>query len=226
MKPVHLLSILARISHKFSTALRYVGAGGDFPGFGTLQGVDPASPPNLHETPASTRPPFARHEFGRCRIRSVSEICILAAALTLAGCGKKNPAVLAEAGLLSYEFTMAQGDRPQTGQPLVIEFWASWCGPCIKLFPHLKKLYGELEGTGIQFAALTQEPLNHVREFIRSQELPYPVGVDREGQFHEALNVKYIPYAVIVDAEGRVVWSGHSGRLSKALIEKSLAPKS
>ena len=54
---------LARISHKLSTALRYVGAGGDFPGFGTLQGVDPASPPNLHETPASTRPPFARHEF-------------------------------------------------------------------------------------------------------------------------------------------------------------------
>ena len=54
---------LARISHKLSTALRYVGAGGDFPGFGTLQGVDPASPPNLHETPANTRPPFARHEF-------------------------------------------------------------------------------------------------------------------------------------------------------------------
>ena len=57
------LRSLARISHKLSTALRYVGAGGDFPGFGTLQGVDPASPPNLHETPASTRPPFARHEF-------------------------------------------------------------------------------------------------------------------------------------------------------------------
>ena len=57
-------------STKFSTALRYVGTGGDFPGFGTLQGVDPASPPNLHETPASTRPPFARHEF--------CEICGLA----------------------------------------------------------------------------------------------------------------------------------------------------
>ncbi len=152
-------------------------------------------------------------------------LSILTAALTLAGCGRKNPAALAEAGLLGYEFTMVQGDRPQSGKPLVIEFWASWCGPCVKLFPHLNELYGELEATGIQFVALTREPLPHVREYIRSQELLYPIGVDTEAQYGKALNVTHIPYAVIVDAEGRVVWSGHSGRLSKALIDKSLAPK-
>ena len=56
-------SALARISHKSSAALRNDGAGADFPGFGSLQGLDPASPPNLHETPTSTRPPFARDEF-------------------------------------------------------------------------------------------------------------------------------------------------------------------
>ncbi len=50
------------MSHKSSAALRNDGAGADFPGFGTSQGVDPASPPNLHETPTSTRPPFARDE--------------------------------------------------------------------------------------------------------------------------------------------------------------------
>ena len=68
--PLYRNRVFTRISHKLSTALRYVGAGGDFPGFGTLQGVDPASPPNLHETPASTRPPFARHEF--CEICGLS----------------------------------------------------------------------------------------------------------------------------------------------------------
>ena len=41
----------------------------------------------------------------------------------------------------------------------------------------------------------------------------------------KALQITYIPYAVIVDAEGRVVWSGHSGRLSKAGIEKKPGPK-
>ena len=159
-------------------------------------------------------------------MKSVYLLCLIAATLSLAGCGRKNPAALAEAGLLGYEFTMVQGDRPQSGKPLVIEFWASWCGPCVKLFPHLNKLYGELEETGIQFVALTREPIHHVSEYIRSQELLYPVGVDTEAQYGKALDVTHIPYAVIVDAEGNVVWSGHSGRLSMERIEKSLARKS
>ena len=63
---------LARMSHKSSTALRYVGTGAGFVGFHarashrcmpTLQGVDPVSPANLLETRTSTRPPFARYEF-------------------------------------------------------------------------------------------------------------------------------------------------------------------
>ena len=56
-------SNLTRMSHKFSTALRNTGADADFVGFASLQGVDPASPANLHKTRASTRSPFARYEF-------------------------------------------------------------------------------------------------------------------------------------------------------------------
>ena len=61
--PGNRLQALTRMSHKLSTALRYVGTGADFVGFATLQGVDPASPAHLLETRTSTRPPFARHEF-------------------------------------------------------------------------------------------------------------------------------------------------------------------
>ena len=74
------LQTLARISHlpsecdisQSSAAPRNDGAGVDFPGFGSLQGVDPASPPNLHETPTSTRPPFARDEF--CEISGLAGV--------------------------------------------------------------------------------------------------------------------------------------------------------
>ena len=55
--------LLTRMSHKFSTALRNVGADAALVGFATLQGVDPASPANLLDARTSTRPSFARHEF-------------------------------------------------------------------------------------------------------------------------------------------------------------------
>ncbi|MBC9867258.1 MAG: membrane protein insertion efficiency factor YidD [Opitutae bacterium] len=54
---------LARISHKFSTALRNIGAGADFAGFATLQGVDPASSAHRRKAHTSTRSSFARYEF-------------------------------------------------------------------------------------------------------------------------------------------------------------------
>ena len=66
---------LARMSHKFSTALRNVGASADLVGFATLQGVDPASPTNRFDAHTSTRPSFVRYEF--------CEICGLASVLLL-----------------------------------------------------------------------------------------------------------------------------------------------
>ena len=56
---------LVRISHKSSTTLRYTGAGADFVGFATSQGVDPASPANLLESRTSTRPPLLATNFVR-----------------------------------------------------------------------------------------------------------------------------------------------------------------
>ena len=55
--------LLARMSHKSSTALRNLGTGVDLVGFATLQGVDPASPAHLREAHTSTRSSFARYEF-------------------------------------------------------------------------------------------------------------------------------------------------------------------
>jgi thiol-disulfide isomerase/thioredoxin len=144
-----------------------------------------------------------------------------------AGCGSKPvPGALSQAGLLDYEFTMVQGDKPEKGKPLIIEFWATWCGPCHRLFPHLNQLSAELENTDVQFVAVTSEPFNLTQEFTKVRQLKYPVAVDIKDDYGRALNVTYIPFAVIVDAEGEVVWSGHSGKLSKRRIESVLAPKS
>ena len=154
-------------------------------------------------------------------------VALLACLLALSGCGGSvEPSALEKAGLLEYDFTMVQGNKPEKGKPLVIEFWATWCGPCHRLFPHLNQLNADLEGTDIQFVAVTNEAFNLTKEFSRVRQLKYPVASDIQDLYGRALNVSYIPYAVIVNAEGQIVWSGHSGKLSKRRIEATLAPKS
>ena len=66
---------LARMSHKFSTALRNVGTGAGIVRCAILQGVDPAAPAHQLETRTSTRSSFARYELAGCRLRSVHAIC-------------------------------------------------------------------------------------------------------------------------------------------------------
>ncbi len=153
--------------------------------------------------------------------------CLLSCLWALMGCGAKiETSALEEAGLLDYDFTMVQGPKPVKGKPLVIEFWATWCGPCHRLFPHLNQLTEDLKETDIQFVAVTNEAFNLTKEFTRVRQLKYPVASDIQDLYGRALNVSYIPFAVIVNAEGEIVWSGHSGKLSKRRIEGTLSPNS
>lgn len=152
---------------------------------------------------------------------------LLTCLCALMGCsGNVESGALETARLLDYDFVMVQGAKPEKGKPLVIEFWATWCGPCHRLFPHLNKMTEELKGTDIQFVAVTNEAFNLTKEFTRVRQLKYPVASDIQDLYGRALNVSYIPFAVIVNAEGEVVWSGHSGKLSKRRIEGTLASKS
>ena len=83
------------------------------------------------------------------------------------------------------------------------------------------KRQGDYGGAG-KFVAVTNESFNLTKEFSRVRKLNYPIASDIQDLYGRALNVSYIPYAVIVTADGKIVWSGHSGKLSKRRIESVL----
>src|SRR4051794_7325019 len=62
------------------------------------------------------------------------------------------------------------------GKPVVVEFWATWCGPCRKTIPHLAELHKKYKDSGLVIVGLTDEPKDKVEEFTKKIEMPYVVG--------------------------------------------------
>jgi thiol-disulfide isomerase/thioredoxin len=96
------------------------------------------------------------------------------------------------------------------GTPVVVNVWASWCGPCRVEGPHLAALATEYEGR-VQFLGVDiQDQLEPARAFVREFGWPYPSVFDPTGVIRDDLGFIGQPITVIFDANGRQVfsWSG------------------
>lgn len=108
----------------------------------------------------------------------------------------------------------------------VIEFWATWCGPCREAIPHMTDLQKKYRDRGVVVVGLTDEAPSLVKTFVQKMgdKMDYAVGIDEREKAFKAYMVPFdqdgIPHAFIVDKDGRLVWHGHPlGALDKALEE-------
>jgi len=94
------------------------------------------------------------------------------------------------------------------GQVVVVNFWASWCGPCVAELPVLGGLArreawrGKVAVVGVNY----KESLDAIQAFISSHPIPYPVLRDRSGAAFKAWTAGVMPTTVIVDRQGRARW--------------------
>ena len=93
------------------------------------------------------------------------------------------------------------------GKIVVVEFWATWCGPCRQSIPHLNELHKKFSGQGVVVIGLTDEPKGEVERFAREVEIAYPIGTG--SQTGGLYGVSGIPHAFIVDPSGKIAWEGH-----------------
>lgn len=107
---------------------------------------------------------------------------------------------------------------------VIVEFWATWCPPCVASIPHLQKLHETYAEKGVTVIALTNEdPSDDLAQFIKDHGMTYIVGAGSTTA--RAYGVRGIPAAFIVH-EGEIVWQGHpmSG-MDEALKEALQAHK-
>jgi len=93
------------------------------------------------------------------------------------------------------------------GKPVLINFWATWCGPCKMELPSLQRLHESSKSNGeIQILAVAIDRFNidRVHEFAQSFNLTFPILLDQDRQAQKDYFIRGLPTSYLVDAEGRL----------------------
>jgi len=110
------------------------------------------------------------------------------------------------AGLDGQEVTLA----PWRGQPLLVNFWATWCPPCVKELPEINQFYKEAKGKGWQVLALAVDQADPVKAFLQKTPLDFAValaGPEGLSLVRELGNpAGGLPFSVIFDETGEISW--------------------
>jgi thiol-disulfide isomerase/thioredoxin len=88
---------------------------------------------------------------------------------------------------------------------IMLDFWATWCGPCLMAMPEVKEVADKYKDSGLKFFAVNVgEDSDSVKEFLAKYRLDIPVVMDFEGEIQNLYHGDGLPYSILIGKDGRV----------------------
>jgi thiol-disulfide isomerase/thioredoxin len=95
------------------------------------------------------------------------------------------------------------------GKPVLLDFWATWCGPCIAALPRLAQIYQEAKDKGLVLLTVDQdEEPDTADKFLAKKGYTWPNFHDGDGQIEKLVGAFGIPRTMLVDAQGKITYDG------------------
>ena len=122
--------------------------------------------------------------------------------------------------------TVSTDTLSNNGKPIIIDFFATWCKPCNRELTAISEVYEDWqEETGVKLIAVSidqAQNINKVKPLVDNHGWPYEVLLDPNSDFKRALGIQMIPYVLIVDGDGNIVYkhNGYTDGAENELIEK------
>jgi len=119
----------------------------------------------------------------------------------------------------------------EKGNVVLLNVWATWCGPCRFETPELQKLHEQYGSRGLKIVGVSVDEGGDagVKDFVTENKVTYPIAVDGEGRVASALRTTVLPTSVLIGRDGRIVWRKVGAVMPNetaaldTLIEKTLA---
>jgi len=131
------------------------------------------------------------------------------------------------AGTEASDFTLKDLDGKEValkelrGTVVLLDFWASWCGPCRMELPHIEKLHREFKDKGLVVLGVNNEPPETARAFVKKKEYTFPTLVDADRGVANRYQVTGIPAVFVIDKDGKIV-AHYVGLRSEADLRAAL----
>lgn len=119
------------------------------------------------------------------------------------------PAMMPTLDLRSLDDQPARLPDAYAGKPLLLNFWASWCGPCVAEMAELQRYSAQQPANGVQVIGIALDDPAAVADFLKIHPVNYPILLDKPGPNDASVRLGdragVLPYSVLVAADGRIV---------------------